>query len=268
MEKEKIKVALYKFGACAGCQLQILMLDEHILDLLKIVNFEFITEYKSNNIDDDYDIGLVEGAITCQEDIERLKILREHSKFLVALGACATYGGIIALKNWKNIEELINRVYDNKDQVGTLSTAKPASDYIKIDESIYGCPPNKDEIVELFQSYWINKTPYLQRHAVCVECKAKDNLCLFVYRNLPCMGSVTKAGCKAAGPSVGRPCYGCRGPVTEANVLPLMKQFMELGLSKEDVIRKFRSYASCNSAFGKAADEYEKNAKIKIQKSK
>lgn len=256
MEKEKIKAALYKFGACAGCQLQILKLDEHILDLLKIVDFKYIVEYRSENIDDEYDIGFIEGAITCQEDIERLKFLKKRSKFLVALGACATYGGIIALKNWKNINDLLERVYENKEEVGTLDTAKPASDYVKIDESIYGCPPNKDDIVELFQSYWLGKTPSLSKHAVCVECKAKDNLCLLVHKELPCMGSVTRAGCGAAGPSVGRPCYGCRGPVSEANVLPLMEIFIKLGLSKEDVVRKFKSYASCNSAFEKAVRGY------------
>lgn len=259
MEKDKIKVALYKFGACAGCQLQILNLNEHILDLLKVVNLEYIVEFKSDNIDDNYDIGLIEGGITCEEDIERLKILRERSKFLIAIGACATYGGIIALKNQKNINELLDRVYENKEQVGTLPTAKPASDYVKVDESVYGCPPDKNDIVELFQSYLLNKTPYLHKHAVCVECKSKDNLCLLVHKDLPCMGSLTRAGCGAVGPSVGRPCYGCRGPVVSANVMPLMSRFEELGLSKEDVVRKFSSYATCNSEFDKAVEVYEKS---------
>lgn len=256
MANKKLKVAVYKFSSCAGCQVEVLHYDEHLLDVLDLVELAYVHEFRSFNVDGPYDVGLAEGAITCEEEVEKIKLLREKSKILVAFGACATYGGLPALKNWKDINTLLDIKYaGKKDNVGTLKTGYPIDKYVKVDAYLQGCPIDRLELVELVQAVYLGKAPNLRPHSVCMECKASDNVCVLIHEKQPCMGPVTRAGCGALCPTFSRACYSCHGPMSDTNVKSLTDIFAKNGLNDQDIIRRFRSFAPTAPDYAEVADQ-------------
>lgn len=254
MEKKKLKIGLYKFSSCAGCQVELLHYDEHLLDVLDLVELAYVHEFRSFNDEGPYDVGLAEGAVTCEEEVEKIKLLREKSKILVAFGACATYGGLPGLKNWKDINKLIDLKYVKPENVGTLPTGYPADKYVKVDAYLQGCPVDKNELVELIQAVYLGKTPNLRPHTVCMECKANDNVCILINEKQPCMGSVTRAGCGALCPTFSRACYSCHGPMSDTNVPSLVELFKKNEMSDDDVTRRFRSFTPNAEAYAEIAN--------------
>lgn len=249
----KPKIAVYKMSSCAGCQLELLNLEPVLLDVVNAVDFSYFVMARRDSEPGPYHIGLVEGAITCGEEIEKLKQAREECEVLVALGTCACYGGLPSIKNWTPQRVVESRVYDNLAAINS-TTAYGIDHYVEVDAYLRGCPVNKDELVEFIKSALLGVKPYLRPHSVCVECKLHENVCVAVAEEKPCMGPVTIAGCGALCPSNHKACDGCRGPANDTNAPSLARTFKEYGLHKSDIRRKFHKFAGMAPEFDKGAE--------------
>ncbi|MCL4425055.1 MAG: oxidoreductase [Firmicutes bacterium] len=250
---DKPRVAIYKMSSCAGCQLEFLNLEPVLLDVVGAVELSYFVMARRQNAPGPYDIGFVEGAITCGEEIEKLKRARQECRVLVALGSCACFGGLPSIKNWIPERVVESRVYQNLEVIESTK-AYGIDEYVKVDAYLKGCPVDKGELVEFIKGALLGISPHLRPHSVCVECKLRENVCLFVSQGEPCLGAVTTAGCGALCPSRGKVCDGCRGPANDANAESLARSFTEYGLHKSDVIRKFRKFAGLTPEFSKGAE--------------
>jgi len=200
-------------------------------------------------VDGPYDIALVEGSITTRHDIERILDIRKQSKMLITIGACATAGGIQALRNYANVSEFVNVVYAHPEYISTLRTSTPISDHVPVDFELNGCPINKMQLIELISATLNNRRPLIKAHSVCVECKLRGTACLMVTKGEPCMGPVTHAGCDALCPSYNRGCFGCYGPNESPNTASIANEFAHLGLSSAEITRLFRLFTTESEAF-------------------
>lgn len=214
----KPRVAIFDFACCEGCQLQIVNMEEELLDLISVVNPVEWRETMSEH-GDEYDIAIIEGSITRPEDEERLKAIRDRAGTLIALGACATTGGVNKLKNKFDLSDVKRCVYGNVLNMAHLDTAptKALDEVVKVDYMVHGCPINNKEFAYILRCLLMGKTPSLPTYPVCVECKMKGNPCRFEYGEI-CLGPITRAGCEAKCPSSGFWCYGCRGYVDNPNI--------------------------------------------------
>jgi len=253
----KPRVAIFKFASCSGCQLVFLNCEDELLDIVGALDIAYFPEAKRENLSGPYDIAFVEGAITSPEDVERILEIRKQSHTLVAIGACACTGGLPSLKNWKRLSWIKKEVYPNPDWVESLETAYGVDAYVRVDGYLKGCPIGKAELLEFVTSALMNRAPNLRAHAVCVECKLKEVVCLLTHEGAPCMGPVTSAGCGATCPSNGRACYGCYGPSNDPNVASMGEIFESLGLPRSAIVRKFRYFAGTQEAFKKGAELYD-----------
>ena len=206
----KPRVAFFDFASCEGCQLTVINLEDEILDILDKVDIVNFREAISDQ-GEDYDVAIIEGSITREHDKVRLEKIREKAKVIVALGACATTGGLNALKNLKPLSFLKETVYGDKSSYyNTFDKAYPISAFVKVDYSVWGCPIDKNEFMEVFRSILLGKKPEIPNYPVCVECRLKENVCVFE-KGMTCVGPITRAGCGAICPSHGSACEGCRG---------------------------------------------------------
>jgi coenzyme F420-reducing hydrogenase gamma subunit len=216
----KPRVAIFDFACCEGCQLQIVNMEEEILDLLSVIRPVEWREAMSDKAEssESFDVAFVEGSITREEDAERLREIRYRAKFLVALGACATMGGVNKLKNNFGINDVKETVYGEDAEAAQLETApvRSVAEVVPVDHMIHGCPIEAAELVTVVKSLLAGKTPPVPDHPVCVECKMKENVCRYEYDEI-CLGPLTRAGCGARCPSEGFWCFGCRGYVDEPN---------------------------------------------------
>ncbi len=241
---DKPKVAIFDFACCEGCQLQIVNLEEEILDLLggiEIVEWREAMSEKSHV----YDIAIVEGSITRTEDEERLKVIRSRAKILIAIGACATTGGVNKLKNNFELEDVKKYVYGkdaNKPHLDTAMT-KAAHEVVEVDYKIHGCPMHRKEFVHVLKSLLLGKEPEIPEYPVCVECKANGNPCLWDYGQI-CLGPVTRAGCDARCPTQGFRCFGCRGYIDNPNVDAAKEVIEKHNLNVEDLKSKMELFTS------------------------
>jgi len=236
----KPKVGFFDFAGCEGCQLQIINLEEEIIELaskVEIVNFrEAISERGEN-----YDIAFVEGSITRKSDEGRLRKIREQAAILVALGACACNGGINALKNFQDIENVKRIVYGDKAHYFDTYPTRPIDAVVPVDYYVRGCPISKNEFLKVFKALLLGKRPEIPNYPVCVECKMKENVCVFE-KGMICLGPVTRAGCGAMCPSCGNGCEGCRGLVDDPNTNAQKDILKKYGLTIEEAIGKFRIF--------------------------
>jgi len=233
-------IGIFGFTGCAGCQLEILNLEDILLDLFSMVDVVNFRMAKSENSDGPFDISFVEGSIMSYQ-VDELKKIREKSKVLVAIGSCACHGGVQYLQNF--MEKPWRIVYNDKKMIYSSPDTKPLSSYVKVDYILPGCPMDKNEFVEFVKSMLIGKKPVLKTYPVCVECKMKENICL-LERGIMCLGPVSLAGCNAKCPSNEYPCEGCRGPVEEANISSQADLMKEKGVDPVDLIRRFRMFTS------------------------
>jgi len=256
--KTKPKLAVWKFASCDGCQLSLLDCEEELLDIVGEIDLAYFPEATRAVMKGPYDISLVEGSITTPHDEERIHKIRRKSKVLVTIGACATAGGIQALRNFKNVDEFISIVYASPEYIETLSKSTPISDHIPVDFELRGCPINKYQLIELVSAYLNGRKPNLPTYSLCMECKQLGNICVMVAHGTPCLGPVTQAGCGALCPSFNRGCYGCFGPKETPNTSSLGKQWEELGTPRDDIMRAFRGFNAFSEAFRKESEAYEK----------
>jgi len=226
MSAHRPSIAVYKFSSCDGCQLQILNMEDEILDLAQAIDIAFFLEATSAMRPGPYDVALVEGSVTTPHEIERIKEIRRQARLVVALGTCATAGGIQALRNLADSGEYAEYVYPHPEYLDYLKTATPLSDHIQVDMELWGCPVNKTQVLEVISALLQNRRPNLPVYSVCLECKQRATVCVLVAQGIPCLGPVTQAGCGGICPSVGRGCYGCFGPLAQGNfdsLAPLLK---------------------------------------------
>jgi len=240
----KPRVAFFDFAGCEGDQLQVVNLEGQLLDLLgqvEVVNFrEAMTEQS-----DEYDIAFVEGSITREADEERLKEIRRNAKLLVAIGACATIGGINAMKNLQDLEEVKRYVYGKGAKYFDTYPTRPIDAVVKVDAYVHGCPIEREEFLEVVKALLLGKKPDIPNYPVCVECKAAENVCVYEKGQF-CMGPVTRAGCKACCVTQGSTCWGCRGFVDDPNTDAQKDILEKYGLDLRDVMSKFRLYTACS----------------------
>ena len=252
MSETKPRVAVYKFTGCAGCQMELLRLEDELLDIVGKVNIVYFMMAQSREDLGPYDVCFVEGSVSTPRELEELKKIRAASKILVALGDCAATGCIPSIRNYMSQAEVESIVYEDITPIHSFRL-HGIGEYVRVDVVLPGCPPHKDLIYETITSALQGILPDLKHHPVCVECKLKENICILTSLGKACMGPVTAAGCGAICPSLGRECEGCYGPMSDANATELAKVFRRQGLSQEDVVRKFRKYAGMSSEFAKEA---------------
>ncbi|MCS7136383.1 MAG: oxidoreductase [Nitrososphaerota archaeon] len=249
MAKKTPRIAVYKFASCDGCQLSILDLEDELLEVGQRFDIAYFMEVTKAVKKGPYDVGLVEGSITTPHDVELIKTIRKECKKLVTIGACATAGGIQALRNWASVEEFSKYVYAKPEYIQTLEKSSPISEYVQVDLELKGCPVNKYQLLEVLSALIAGRKPNLPTYSVCMECKMKGNVCVAVAKGIPCLGPVVQAGCGALCPSYARGCYGCFGPMESPNVKSIAKKFIELGMDKKDVILKFRGFTGWSKEF-------------------
>jgi coenzyme F420-reducing hydrogenase gamma subunit len=250
---QRASLAVWKFASCDGCQLSLLDCEDELLALAEQITIAHFPEASKAHVEGPYDVSLVEGSITTPDDLERIRQIRAQSKVVVAIGACATTGGIQALRNFADVAEFTAVVYAQPSYIATLATATPAAAHITVDVQLPGCPIDRGQLLDTLCALLVGRAPALPTHSVCFECKARGTTCVMVAKGTPCLGPVTRAGCDALCPSIGRGCFGCFGPAATANTDALIPRLRELGLSERDVARVFSTFNVGAPAFTAAA---------------
>jgi len=218
----KKKLAVWKFASCDGCQLSLLSCEDELITLSGAVDIAYFLEASRRTVKGPYDVSLVEGSITTPHDAERIREVRRVSKKLVTIGACATSGGIQALRNFADVKEYASVVYARPEYVQTLATSTAIADHVVVDYELRGCPVNKRELLHVVSAFANDVQPTIPSHSVCVECKLRGNVCVMVTQGTPCLGPVTHTGCGALCPTFSRGCYGCYGPAETSNTQSLL----------------------------------------------
>ncbi len=245
----KPRVAFFSFSSCEGCQLVVLAIEEQLLELAKLIDIVSFREAMSEK-SDHYDIAFVEGSITRTSEIERIKTIRETANIVIALGACATIGGVNSLKNQYEMKEVKGIVYGKMaDKFDTIPT-RPIEAVVKVDYWIHGCPIDKKEFIEVTKAILLGKKPRVPDYPVCVECQMKENVCLFE-KGMVCLGPVTRAGCDAICPTHNDGCTGCRGLIDDPNLSSHKDLLSEHGLSVDEAISQYMLFG------GNSKDKYE-----------
>jgi coenzyme F420-reducing hydrogenase gamma subunit len=253
----KPRLAVFKFASCDGCQLQLLDAEERLLELAGRVEINHFLEARSQVVPGPYDVGLVEGSITTPDDVERIREVRRQCRFLVTIGACATAGGIQALRNWGRIDEFLASVYATPATIAALATSTAIADHVPVDFELRGCPIDRGQLLDLITAVLFGRKPHVPGHSVCVECKARGTVCVAVARGIPCLGPVTQAGCGAICPAHDRECFGCFGPSESPNLVSLTGFYERRGTPRESLVRLVRSYNAAAPAFRAESDRLE-----------
>ena len=251
------KLAVWKFSSCDGCQLSILDCEDELLAVAGAVHIANFPEASRAVAPGPYDISLVGGSITTPHDAERIHKVRRSSKLLITIGACATAGGIQALRNFKDVREFTSIVYANPSYIETLNKSTAIGDHVPVDYELRGCPVNKHELIEVLSAFLNERRPNISAHSVCVECKLRGNVCVMVAHGTPCMGPVTHAGCGALCPSYNRGCYACFGPKETPNTASMADRWHQMGVWNQDVVRAFRGFNAYAEPFRKESEQHE-----------
>ena len=252
-ESGKPKLAVWKFASCDGCQLSLLDLEDELLALAGAVEVAEFHEATSSVVAGPYDLSLVEGSITTAHDAERIQDVRRNSKALVTIGACATSGGIQALRNFSDVQEFVAAVYASPEYISTLETSTPIAAHVRVDFELHGCPINKRQLLEVVTAFLHGRKPGIPSTSVCTQCKARGIVCVTVAHGTPCLGPVTHAGCGALCPAYNRGCYGCFGPMESPNTAAMIPRLRELGLTERGVERVFQTFNANAEPFRDAA---------------
>ena len=256
-EQRKPKLAVWKFASCDGCQLSLLDCEDELLTVADAVTIANFPEASRAVVRGPYDISLVEGSITTPHDAERIHKIRRVSKVLITIGACATAGGIQALRNFGDVNAFISTVYATPAYIQTLGKSTPIADHVFVDFELRGCPINKYQLVEALNALLNGRKPNVPTYSLCVECKRKGIPCVMVSHGTPCLGPVTQAGCGALCPLYNRGCYGCFGPMETPNTEALSEVWRSLGAKRSSIMSAFRTYNAFAEAFRKESTAHE-----------
>ena len=262
------RLAVIKFASCDGCQLSLLNLEDDLLAIGDRLDIAYFPEASSLMQSGPYDITLVEGSITTTEDTRRLAHIREQTKYLITIGACATSGGIQALRNGTDIDAFKQAVYPTPEYIESLSTSTPIAEHVRVDFELWGCPIDGRQLLQVLTNLLADIQPRLPTHSVCLDCKRQGHICVLVAKQMPCLGPVTRTGCGAICPGMSRDCYGCFGPVegnTQGPGLPPNTRSLANQLHQQchlipvDVIRRFRGINSAARPFHEESHAWERS---------
>ena len=248
------RLAVWKFASCDGCQLSLLDCEDELLSLAGAVEIANFAEASSTVVDGPYDLSLVEGSITTAHDAGRIREVRRQSRHLVTIGACATSGGIQALRNFADVDDFVAAVYASPQYISTLATSTPISAHVPVDFELRGCPVNKQQLLEVISAFLVGRRPAIAAYSVCIECKRRGTPCVMV-QGTPCLGPVTHAGCGAICPAYRRGCYGCYGPMETPNMEALTREWQKQGVASRDIRRVLSTFNAASDAFRR---EYER----------
>lgn len=251
------KLAVWKFASCDGCQLSLLDAEDELLAVAGAIEIANFPEASREVLPGPYQLSLVEGSITTPHDAERIQAVRAESEFLVTIGACATAGGIQALRNWADVAEFTRAVYATPAFIDTLETSTAIGDHVTVDFELRGCPISKTQLLEVVNAFLYGRRPDIPRYSVCVECKRRFTTCVMVADGTPCLGPVTQAGCGALCPAYRRGCYGCFGPAESANLPALVSELKRLDVDGATIVRALRTYNAYAPEFRAASDALE-----------
>lgn len=253
----KPKLAVWKFASCDGCQLSLLDAEDELLAVAEAISIANFPEASREVLPGPYQLSLVEGSVTNPHDAERIREIRAESEFLITIGACATAGGIQALRNWADVADFTRSVYATPAFIDTLETSTAIADHVKVDFELRGCPISKEQLLEVVNAFLYGRRPAIPEYSVCVECKRRGTTCVMVADGTPCLGPVTQAGCGALCPAYNRGCYGCFGPAESANLNALLGEWRRLGTSEATMIRALRTYNAYSPEFRAASEKLE-----------
>jgi sulfhydrogenase subunit delta len=253
----KPKLSVWKFSSCDGCQLSLLDCEDELLDVAGAVEIAYFLEASSATVRGPYDLTLVEGSITTPHDAKRIHEIRRASKRLVSIGACATTGGIQALRNFASIGDFVSAVYASPSYISTLRTSTAIADHVPVDFELQGCPISKQQLLEVVGATLAGRRPNVPRYSVCVECKRAGVPCVMVTRGVGCLGPITQAGCGALCPLYARGCFACFGPKEQANTASLAAHWRDLGAGEADLLRAFRGITANAPDFRREATLHE-----------
>jgi len=254
--KRRPTLAVWKFASCDGCQLTLLDCEDELLALAGTVEIAYFLEASSAKVRGPYDLSLVEGSITTPGDAERIRMVRKASRRLVTIGACATAGGIQALRNFADVREFISVVYARPDYIQTLARSTAISEHVPVDFELRGCPIDKRQLLEVLGAFLAGRKPNVPAHSVCLECKQRGTVCVMVANGTPCLGPVTQAGCGALCPAWARGCYGCFGPAETPNTSSLAGWLGGLGMGEGDLARVFRTFNAAAEPFRRQSERH------------
>ncbi len=257
--RRKPRLAVWKFASCDGCQLSLLDCEDELLAVAGAIEIANFPEASRAVARGPYDLSLVEGSITTPHDAERIREVRRLSRTLVTIGACATAGGIQALRNFQDVKEFTALVYARPEYISTLARSTPISDHVRVDFELQGCPIDKGQLLEVLSAFLHQRRPNTPAHSVCMECKARGAVCVMVAHGTPCLGPLTHAGCGALCPAYRRGCYGCFGPMETPNAQAWSLRAADLGMARTDLARVFRTFQAGSAPFREAAEAHHED---------
>jgi sulfhydrogenase subunit delta len=252
------KVAVWKFASCDGCQLSLLSAEDELLAIAGEVHIASFLEATREVVEGPYDLSIVEGSITTPHDAERIRYVREISTTLLTIGACATAGGIQALRNVGDLDAFRSLVYPHPEYIASLADSTAIAEHVPVDLELRGCPVETSQLVEVVNAILAGRKPVLPTHSVCVECKLRGNVCVAVAHGTPCLGPVTQAGCGARCPAFHRGCYGCFGPMESPNAASLSSWVRDrFGVDDPELVRLYRTFNADAPAFRAEARRHD-----------
>jgi len=249
-------LGVWKFASCDGCQLSLLDCEDELLAVADAVEIAYFMEATRGRLSGRYDLALVEGSITTAHDAVRIRDVRKRADVLITIGACATAGGIQALRNFADVAAFTALVYARPDYIETLGTSTPIAAHVPVDFELRGCPIDKKQLLEVIAAFLAGRRPVTPAHSVCIDCKLRGNVCVTVARGEPCLGPVTHAGCGAICPAYDRGCYGCFGPAESPNLPALSRQLAALGMAPRDLQRVYRSFNAAAPDFTRESERH------------
>ncbi len=250
-------LAVWKFASCDGCQLTLLNCEDELIPLAGEVEIAYFPEATRAVVEGPYDVSLVEGSVTTPGDVERIQRVREVSRRLVTIGACATSGGVQALRNFADVAEFRSIVYAHPEYLATLDRSTPIAAHVRVDLELRGCPVDRRQLLEVLAAEIQGRAARVPRHSVCVECKRRGTVCVAVASGTPCLGPVTQAGCGALCPTYARGCYGCFGPQDTPNTASVASRLRTWGMSEPEVVRVFRTFNAASEPFRAESERHE-----------
>jgi sulfhydrogenase subunit delta len=253
-------LAVWKFASCDGCQLTLLNCEDELMALAGQVQIAYFPEATRAVIEGPYDVSLVEGSVTTPEEIERIEEVRRISGTVITIGACATNGGIQALRNFGDIAQFRSVVYAHPEYLSTLATSTPISAHVSVDFELRGYPIDRNQLLEVLAATINGRRPRIPSYSVCVECKRRGSVCVAVSQGTPCLGPVTQAGCGALCPTYARGCYGCFGPQDTPNTSSVANRLLALGMDEGEVMRVFRTFDSMSEPFLRESERHDSAA--------
>lgn len=258
--RSKPRMAVHKFTSCDGCQLAFLNLGETLLELTEQVDLIHFAEAGAIGADEEVDIAFVEGSISTPDEQQRIVAIRRNSRYLITIGACATAGGLQALRNRNDTDQWLADIYAQPEHISTLDQATAIADHVSVDLELWGCPVNGRQVLAAVKALLAGMAPVIEQDKVCQECKRQQLVCVMVSRGLPCMGPVTRTGCGAICPAFGRDCYACYGPAENCNTTAMAQCLGNTGLAKQAVQRRFRFINNAAPLFALAAEQLDESS--------